>query len=89
MTQQAVVDLVRYTLMSAFWLCLPILAVGFLVGVIISLVQIVTSIQDPAFSGVPRLVGFLVAIVVFLPWILERACGFTTQLITGMARYAR
>ncbi|MDX2121771.1 MAG: flagellar biosynthetic protein FliQ, partial [Gemmatimonadota bacterium] len=50
MSQAAVVDLIRGALMAAFWLSLPLLVVGFLAGLVISLLQIVTSMQDTAFA---------------------------------------
>jgi flagellar biosynthetic protein FliQ len=89
MNQQAVVDLVRHTLMTAFWLSLPLLAVGFIAGILISLLQIVTSVQDPAFGSVPRLAAFLAGIVILLPWMLIRLCTFTEQLLGDLGRYAR
>jgi len=59
MTTPAVVDLMRTMMMTTFWLSLPLLAIGFVVGIVISLVQILTSIQDASFSAVPRLSAFL------------------------------
>ena len=55
MTTAAVVDLMHNAFVTTFWLSLPVLAVGFVVGVVISLAQILTSIQDTSFSTVPRL----------------------------------
>jgi flagellar biosynthetic protein FliQ len=59
MTPEYVVQIIHEMFMTAFWLSAPLLAVGFVVGVVISLVQIVTSIQDSAFNAIPRLVAFL------------------------------
>lgn len=74
--------------MSAFWLTLPLLAVSFVVGIVMSLLQIVTSIQDAAFATVPRLVVLLVALVLLLPWMLMRLMSYTTGLLGGLERYA-
>jgi flagellar biosynthetic protein FliQ len=87
-SQQQVVDLVRQALMTTFWLGLPLLALGFAAGVVVSLVQIVTSIQDSAFGTVPRLVAFLVGLVLFLPWMLMRLTVYTTTLLGDLSRYA-
>ena len=54
-----------------------------------SLIQIVTSIQDAAFSTVPRLVAFLVGIMLLLPWMLMRLMAFTTSIIGDLPRFAR
>jgi len=41
--------------------CAPLLAIGLATGILVSLIQIVTSIQDAGFSAIPRLVAFLAA----------------------------
>jgi flagellar biosynthetic protein FliQ len=89
MTEQQVVDLVRQTLMATFWLGLPLLGVGFLAGVVMSLIQIVTSMQDSAFGTVPRLAAFLAALVLFLPWMLMKLISFTATLFGDFTPYAR
>ena len=57
MTAEAIITVLREALMTAFWVSLPLLAIGFAAGIVISLLQIVTSVQDPGFGGVPRRVG--------------------------------
>ena len=89
MTPDAVVQIVRQTLMTAFWLAAPLLIVGFIAGIIVSLVQIATSMQDNAFSTVPRLVVFLVAILALLPWMLERSMSYATSILGNLGHYAR
>ena len=70
MTPDSVVQILRHMLIAAFWLGAPLLAVGFMTGIVVSLIQITTSIQDNAFSAVPRLVAFLVSLLLLLPWML-------------------
>ena len=53
MTPEFAIQILRQALMTAFWLSAPLLGVGFFVGIIVSLIQIVTSIQDPAFNASP------------------------------------
>lgn len=89
MTPEIAVDIFRHTLLETFWLALPILAVGFLAGVAVSLLQVLTSIQDPSFSAVPRLAAFLFGFLLLLPWIAGRLVTFTTALFGDFARYAR
>ncbi len=87
MNAAAVADLLRQTLMAAFWLALPLLAIGFLASIVISLVQIVTSFQDPAFGGVLRLAAFLAGLVIALPWMVSRMINFTLLLLRDLSRY--
>ena len=89
MTPQSVVDILRLTLMTTFWLALPLLAIGFVAGIVISLVQIATSIQDAAFSTVPRLAAFLVGLVLLLPWMLAKLMDYTSAILGNLERYAR
>jgi flagellar biosynthetic protein FliQ len=89
MTSGQVVDVLREALMAAFWLSLPLLAVGFIAGIVMSLAQVLTSIQDTAFSTVPRLLVYLAAIVILLPWLVNRSMAYTTDLLAHLSRYAK
>jgi flagellar biosynthesis protein FliQ len=89
MTPDSVVDIIRQALLTAFWLAAPLLAVGFVTGAVVSLVQIATSMQDAAFSAIPRLIVFLVGILVLLPWMLQRSMSYTTAILGDLGRYAR
>jgi flagellar biosynthetic protein FliQ len=88
MTQHQVVDILRHALETTFWLALPLLGIGFLAGAVMSLIQIITSMQDPAFGTVPRLAAFLVGLFLFLPWMLVTLTTYTTNLLTDLGRYA-
>jgi flagellar biosynthetic protein FliQ len=89
MTEQLAIDLIRHALIMAMWISLPLLAVLFLIGIVVSLVQTLTSIQDPSFGVVPRLAAVLVTMLIALPWMLTRIIGYTEQLIGNLAKYAR
>lgn len=89
MTPDSAVQLVRDALMVAFWLGVPVLMVGFAASVVISLLQILTSIQDATFNTVPRLAAVLVALIVSMPWMLQKAMTYTTVLFGDLSRYAR
>ena len=89
MTPGQAVEIFRHTLMETFWLSLPILAIGFVVGVCVSLVQVLTSIQDTAFGAVPRLVAFLTGLLLLLPWMTANLISYTTVLFGDFSRYAR
>jgi flagellar biosynthetic protein FliQ len=89
MTPDTVVEIMRQALTTTFWLAGPLLAIGFVAGVVISLVQIATSIQDNAVSSVPRLIAFLAGMLLLLPWMLQRMMAYTTALLGDLGRYAR
>lgn len=88
MTPELAVQILRQTLMTAFWVGLPLLAIGFVAGLIVGLVQIATSIQDASFNTVPRLLAFLAGLLLTMPWMLEKLKAFTLALLKDLARYA-
>jgi flagellar biosynthetic protein FliQ len=88
MTSSQVVDLVRHTFLTAFWLSMPMLATGFVIGILMSLMQILTSIQDSSFSTVPRLTVFLGALLLAIPWMLSSLISYTSGLFGNLGRFA-
>jgi len=88
-TPDTVVQIIRQALMTTFWLAAPLLAIGFLAGIVISLVQIATSMQDNAFSTIPRLVAFLAGLLFLMPWMLQKSMDYTTAILGNLGRYAR
>ena len=89
MTPESVVEIMRQMLMAAFWLAAPLLAIGFAAGIVVSLVQIATSMQDSAFSTIPRLVAFLAGLIVLMPWMLQRSMAYATSILGHLGTYAR
>ena len=89
MTPEFVIQILRQCLMTAFWLSAPLLVVGFVAGIVISLIQIITSIQDTGFSTIPRLVAFLGAFLLAMPWMLSKITSYTVFILGDLSRYAR
>jgi flagellar biosynthetic protein FliQ len=89
MTPEFVIQILREALMTAFWLAAPLLLTGFVVGIAMSLIQILTSIQDSAFNAVPRLLAFLAAFILALPWMLHKMTAYAILLFGDLSRYAR
>ena len=74
-----------------FWtgllVCLPVLGLTLLVGLAISVLQVVTQVQEMSLTFVPKLVTAGIAIIVFGPWMLGTLCQFAVRLwsqIPGM-----
>jgi flagellar biosynthetic protein FliQ len=67
-----------------FWtgllVCLPVLGLTMLVGLAVSIVQVLTQVQEMSLTFVPKLVTAGLAIVVFGPWMLRTLCQFAVQL---------
>ena len=79
-TDDATIYLVRDTLIEAIRIAAPILAAGVVIGLIISIVQSITSIQDQTLTFVPKILVMVGVAAVLLPWIVARLMEFATEL---------
>jgi flagellar biosynthesis protein FliQ len=62
---------------------------AFAAGLLINIVQIVTSLQDASVSQIPRLAVFLAGSILLLPWMLRQTISYTLVLFGDLSRYAR
>ena len=74
------VELVRQTLFETLIIALPILGAGLLVGLVISLLQAVTQIQEQTLSFVPKIVTMIVVSILLIGWISARLAAFAHDL---------
>jgi flagellar biosynthetic protein FliQ len=69
----------------AFWMTLtmaaPILLIGLVVGLAISLFQAVTQLQEQSLSFVPKIAAMVVAALLFTPWIAEQMLEYTREML--------
>jgi flagellar biosynthesis protein FliQ len=77
---ETAVYLARDTLIVTLKIAAPILAAGVLVGLIVSLIQSVTSIQDQTLTFVPKIVVMIGVAAILLPWITLRLVEYAAQL---------
>lgn len=73
-------ELVREALIMALKISAPILGAGLVVGLIISLVQTITSIQDQTLSFVPKIVVMILAAAILIPWVAQRLVEYSAEL---------
>jgi flagellar biosynthetic protein FliQ len=88
-TPDAVAHIVGHMFMAAFWIAAPLLAIGFVTGIIISLIQVITSIQDSGFSSIPRLVAFLAGSLMLMPWMIHKSMDYAISIMGNLSSYAR
>ena len=89
MTPESVAQIVGQMFVTAFWISAPLLAIGFATGIVVSLVQIVTSIQDTGFNSIPRLIAFLGGCLLLMPWMVHKSMSYTIDILGNLSRYAR
>lgn len=84
MYDDATIDLVRQALIITLKISAPILGAGIVVGLLISIFQSVTSIQDQTLSFVPKIIAMVVVTILIVPWIVERLVEYTAELLRLM-----
>ena len=89
MTPDGVAHIVGQMFVAAFWISAPLLAIGFITGIVISLIQVVTSIQDSGFNTIPRLIAFLGGSLLLMPWMVHKAMSYTIGILGDLSRYGR
>ena len=87
MSADMAVELARKTLETAFLVSAPILLVATVVGLLISVLQTMTSVQDMTISHVPRLFAVALTVLLLLPWSLRKLILFTLEVLTDLRRY--
>lgn len=89
MTQDMILKLARDTLQLTLLVSGPLLLISLVVGIVISIAQVVTSIQDMTLSFVPRVVAVFVAFLLLFPWAMKIMIAFTSQLFGHLERFVR
>ena len=79
---ESLLDAVRTTLLVTLKVMAPILAAGVIIGLVISILQSITSIQDQALSFVPKIVTMFLVAILLLPWITMRLIEFTADMLS-------
>jgi len=81
---ESAVFLVRETLLAALKIAAPVLLAGVVVGLLVSLFQSVTSIQDQTLTFVPKITVMILVAAMLLPWIALKLAEYASELFTLM-----
>jgi flagellar biosynthesis protein FliQ len=84
MNQDTVVSLATQAMTLALEIAGPILLAGLIIGLLVSIFQAVTSIQEQSLSFIPKVVGVAVLIVVLGPWMLDQLVSYAQNLYTSI-----
>lgn len=84
MNPEIAIDLFKTTVVFSLYLIAPFLGVTLLIGLVTSLVQSVTSLQEPTLTFAPKILGLAVALLLLAPWLLRALSEFTITFITRM-----
>ena len=89
MSEALVLGIVRQAIETAVVISLPMLAAGLIVGVLVSILQTVTSVQDNILSFIPRAAAIFVVFALTFPWMLQVATGFAGALFRQLPNLVR
>ncbi|GIW55326.1 MAG: flagellar biosynthetic protein FliQ [Nitrospiraceae bacterium] len=89
MTPDMVTDIGRQALETMMLVSAPMLGLSLAVGLLVSLFQAMTQINEATLSFVPKILAVFVATLLFFPWMLSTLIAFTTQLLVNIPQYVR
>ena len=84
MNPEIAIDLFKTTVVFALYVVAPFLILTLVVGLVTSLVQSVTSLQEQTLTFVPKLLSLSALILILTPWLLRSLSEFTTTILTRM-----
>ena len=82
MIEENALELIRMTLLIVLVIAAPLLVAGMIIGLVISLIQSITSIQDQTLTFVPKIIAVVVVAVFLLPWITSKLIEFAGEMLS-------
>ena len=89
MTVDLVIGLMGEAVKVTLLLSAPMLTIGLVVGLIVSIFQAVTQIQEMTLTFVPKIVAVMVALIIGLPWMINLIVTYTQNLFSNIPMYIR
>jgi len=88
-TTEFVVGITKQALEMSLLLVAPILGAGLIIGLLVSIVQAMTQLQEMTLTFIPKLLGVALVLVILSPWMLEMLVTYTATLIENIPLYIR
>ena len=84
MDQGQIMEIGARTMWVTLQISLPVLGVSLVVGLLVSIFQAVTQLQEPTLTFIPKILAVVVVIVIAGPWMMNTMLGFTIELWSGI-----
>ncbi len=84
MTEEMVVELIRRAVGAVLLAASPMMIAGLVIGLVVSIFQAATQINEQTMTFAPKIVAVLVALVIFAPWILNIVVGLANEILGSM-----
>ncbi len=89
MDQSIIIDLAQRAITVALMVSAPLLGLSLLVGLMVSIIQATTQIQEPTLSFIPKIITIFLTLLIFGPWMGNIITEFTIDLYENIYRYIR
>lgn len=89
MSPEFIIGFARQSIELTLSIALPMLGVGLTVGVIISILQAATQIQEMTLTFVPKIIAVFLALLISFPWIMDKMIVFTRDIFLNFPQYIR
>ncbi len=89
MSQDFIIGFARNAIEMTLAISLPMLGVGLIVGIVVSVLQAATQIQEMTLSFVPKIIAVFLALLVAFPWIMDKMVVYTRELFLNIPQYVR
>lgn len=89
MTPEFVISFARQSIELALFIAMPMLLVGLVVGLTVSIFQAATQIQEMTLSFIPKIISIFITLIVAFPWIMDKIIGFTRDIFLNFPNYIR
>ena len=89
MTPEFITGFFLQAIKTAIFLAAPMLTVGLIAGVLVSMFQAATQINEMTLVFVPKMLGVALALLFFFPWMLKLIVGFTQDLFINLPTFIR
>lgn len=89
MTNQQVVDVILSVLYITVEVSLPLLGVAMIIGLLISIFQAATQINESTLSFLPKIAAMILVLIILSPWMLRKLNDYTHRIYEKIPEYAR
>lgn len=89
MTEDIVLSIGRDAIWTTVILAAPLLLSALVVGLIVSVIQAVTQINEATLTFIPKMLAIVVVMVILAPWMTQMLTSYTTELFTSIPNYVR
>ena len=88
MTTEFVIGIGREAILVTLLVAAPMLLFGLVVGLVVSILQAVTQVHEMTLIFIPKIIAVALALLIFLPWIINKVVDFTAKLINSIPNIA-